>query len=183
MGTIILITGGARSGKSTWALAKANELTSESKTFIATAEIVDEEMRERAVNHQAQRGEYWHTIEEPVKLDDAVSHLSDGGVAIIDCCTVWLGNIWHRYGNDCDTLEKHVTIFCTALQKWKKEKNGTVIIVSNEVGWGIVPHEPSIRRYRDFAGILNQRIASLADEVHVSVSGIAMKIKSAGRPL
>jgi adenosylcobinamide kinase / adenosylcobinamide-phosphate guanylyltransferase len=115
MGKIILITGGVRSGKSSWALRCGNEIPAEHKIFIATAKIIDEEMRERAEKHQEERGRAWRTIEEPVALAETLANLTDKSVSILDCCTVWLGNIWHRHGNDRATLENKVAEFCCAL--------------------------------------------------------------------
>ncbi|KMQ49641.1 Adenosylcobinamide-phosphate guanylyltransferase [Chitinispirillum alkaliphilum] len=178
MGKIVLITGGVRSGKSAWALERANASSYSQKIFIATAECFDDEMNERVVNHQKERGEKWQTIEETIDLVKAISEIHDNTVAVIDCCTVWLGNVWHKLGDSDQVLQDYIDSFCNALQKWNDgEENGEVIIVSNEVGWGIVPLEKSVRRYRDWAGKLNQRIASIADEVYLSVAGIGVRIK------
>ncbi len=178
MGKVVLITGGVRSGKSAWALQRADESSQNQKVFIATAESFDEEMKERIVNHQKERGKKWRTIEEPHDLAGTLDNLKDGTVAIIDCCTVWLGNIWHQFGDSDAVFEKHTEMFVQALQLWcDSDREGEVIIVSNEVGWGIVPLEKSVRRYRDWAGKLNQRIASIADEVYLCVAGIGVRIK------
>jgi len=178
MGKVIVITGGVRSGKSAWALQKANSTSKKNKVFLATAEIVDDEMRQRAINHQKQRGDSWSTIEEPVALAQRIAELSEHCCAVLDCCTVWLGNVWHRCGDDASTLQSHIDELCVALTTWKENKSGTLIIVTNEVGWGIVPHEPAVRRYRDFAGLLNQRLAAIAQEVYLSVAAIAVPIKT-----
>ncbi len=179
MGTLILITGGARSGKSSWALARANRSESEPKTFVATAELVDDEMRDRAQRHRRERGEGWRTVEEPRDLVSVIGGLTDGDVAVIDCCTVWLGTIWHECGGEREALDSRVDSLTAALKAWKRTKSGMVVVVSNEVGWGIVPSEPAVRRYRDAAGRLNRLVAAAADEVYLSVAGIAMKIKPA----
>ncbi|MDG5816018.1 bifunctional adenosylcobinamide kinase/adenosylcobinamide-phosphate guanylyltransferase [Chitinispirillales bacterium ANBcel5] len=178
MGKFVLITGGVRSGKSAWALKRANESPSKSKVFIATAECFDEEMKERVTNHKLERGDEWVTVEEPYKIDRAVGDLDNCSAAVIDCCTVWLGNIWYKNGDSDTALVKNIENFSKSLLKWQQsEGTGEIVIVSNEVGWGIVPLEKSVRRYRDWAGKLNQKIASLADEVYLCVAGISVKIK------
>lgn len=179
MGTLVLITGGARSGKSAWALERANGIRSEPRTFVATAELVDEEMRDRARRHRRERGDRWRTVEEPRDLVSVIGGFTHGEVAVIDCCTVWLGNIWHGCKGDPVVLDTHVDSLASALQEWKQTRDGITIVVSNEVGWGIVPTEPAVRRYRDAAGRLNRLVAAAADEVYLSVSGIAMKMKPA----
>lgn len=133
-----------------------------SKVFIATAEPFDVEMKKRVVDHRKERGPDWHTIEESCDLATVIGNLGDNTVAVLDCCTVWLGNVWHTLGDDDSTLENHIGAFCAALAKWSHENHGEIMVVSNEVGWGIVPHEEAVRRYRDWAGRLNQRIASIA---------------------
>lgn len=178
MGTITLITGGARSGKSAWALKRGETATWEKRIFVATAELLDNEMKERAHNHQKERSSMWQTIEEPRDLAGTISTLPDYALALIDCCTVWLGNIWHTYGNDGLTLEPYVHELVTALECWRNQKSGEIILVSNEVGWGIVPHGEGVRRYRDWAGKLNQGIAAIAEDVYLCVAGIALPIKT-----
>ncbi|HAJ80220.1 MAG TPA: bifunctional adenosylcobinamide kinase/adenosylcobinamide-phosphate guanylyltransferase [Fibrobacteres bacterium] len=177
MGTVTLITGGARSGKSSWALTRGNASTGAPKFFIATAEVFDAEMQARAKNHQTQRGDEWRTIEEPFDIALTIEKLNSGSVAIIDCCTVWLGNIWHKFNNSDIAIESNIDSLCTALGNWQKGKTGEIIIVSNEVGWGIVPVDPGVRNYRDWAGKLNQKIAGIANEVYLCVAGIPVKIK------
>jgi adenosylcobinamide kinase/adenosylcobinamide-phosphate guanylyltransferase len=178
MGRITLVIGGARSGKSAWALDRGEKAAIQPKIFIATAEPIDDEMRMRAEMHRKNRGDSWQTIEEPCDLPGVIQNLEDDCLALIDCCTVWLGNIWHKYGDDDMTLSRHVEALCVALEQWRSRATGEIIIVSNEVGWGIVPHELAVRHYRDWAGRLNQRIASLAQEVYLCVAGISMKIKN-----
>ncbi|MFP4164114.1 MAG: bifunctional adenosylcobinamide kinase/adenosylcobinamide-phosphate guanylyltransferase [Chitinispirillaceae bacterium] len=177
MGSVTLVTGGVRSGKSAWAIKRGEAVRADRRIFIATARALDEEMRERVRSHRQERGGRWDTVEAECDLANVVDSLPDGTVAVIDCCTVWLGNVWHLHGNSNENLEKHVKVLCDALDRWKRCGTGEIIIVSNEVGWGIVPLEPEVRRYRDWAGRLNQRIAALAQKVYLSVAGIPVKIK------
>jgi len=177
MGTVILITGGVRSGKSSWALKQGNSSSGFPKVFIATAEVFDDEMKIRANNHQRERGEEWQTIEEPYDIALTKGKMDPGSVAIIDCCTVWLGNIWHKFKDNDLSVKTNIDFFCTVLANWQKSNQGEIIIVSNEVGWGIVPIDPGVRSFRDWAGKLNQQIAKIANEVFLCVAGIPLKIK------
>ncbi|MBM4135636.1 MAG: bifunctional adenosylcobinamide kinase/adenosylcobinamide-phosphate guanylyltransferase [Nitrospira sp.] len=168
---IVFITGGARSGKSLFALAEASKINGK-KAYIATAEALDEEMRQRIENHKRHRGDEWITYEEPLKIADVVKEIEGKySVIVIDCLTLWLSNIMHsnldisyKIENFVDTLR----ITCHASR---------IYIVSNEVGMGIVPENEMARRFRDMAGFLNQRIAEIADEVYLLVSGISLKVK------
>jgi adenosylcobinamide kinase/adenosylcobinamide-phosphate guanylyltransferase len=177
MGSISLITGGVRSGKSAWALKRAEDSRLFPRTFIATAETLDDEMKKRAATHQAERGESWRTVEEPLAIARILRELPDSGVTVVDCLTVWLGNIWHHHGSTDQSLGAAVEGLVKALDLWCRERSGRVILVSNEVGWGIVPIEPAVRCYRDWSGRMNQRVAALADEVYLSVAGIPMRVK------
>jgi len=177
MGTICFVTGGVRSGKSSWALNRGNSVKACSHIYIATAEPFDDEMSQRALNHQKERGDSWTTVEESLDPGSVVLGIQESAAIIVDCCTVWLANIWHHFGSADETLDTHVTSFCTALAAWQRQGSGEIILVSNEVGWGIVPPDAGVRQYRDWAGRLNQRIAALADEVYLCVSGISLQIK------
>lgn len=178
MGKLILITGGVRSGKSAWTLAEGNRLSAPRKFFIATAEPIDDEMRIRIVAHRKARNASWQTIEAPIQLGDSIRTLTPESIAIIDCCTVWLGNIWHHSKGNTDSLDKAVKGLLEAFDWWKRRDMGTIFVVTNEVGWGIVPHDAGIRCYRDVIGVMNQRIASMANNVYLCVSGIAVCIKN-----
>ncbi len=177
MGNLTLVTGGVRSGKSSWTLKQAGLLSAAHKIFIATAEPFDDEMRARISDHQIERGKEWETVEAPLDLPGAVRALGNDTTAIIDCCTVWLGNIWHRTSGDDQKMMDAVDDLLTALREFKERSGGTLYMVTNEVGWGIVPPEPDTRRYRDVIGKLNQLVASEADEVYMCVAGIAVSIK------
>ncbi len=168
--TITFITGGAKSGKSRHALELADG--HRRKVFIATAEPIDEEMAHRIERHRTERDPSYVTVEEPYRLAHALRELpTDTEVVVIDCLTVWLGNLMHRHGNAPPYLE--VDAFIEALH-WV---TCPVIIVSNELGLGIVPENELARQFRDLAGSLNQQIARLAHQVVLVVSGIPMTIK------
>jgi adenosylcobinamide kinase/adenosylcobinamide-phosphate guanylyltransferase len=163
---ITLITGGARSGKTRYSL----ELPERSGqcTYIATAELLDDEMRERAARHRSERGAAWHTIEEPFELAACVMELK--GIVVIDCLTMWLSNWMLR---DVAQVERQLDLLCSALGQTACH----VRAITNEVGSSIVPDNPLARRFRDLTGIMNQRVAATADAVYLMVCGIAMKVK------
>jgi len=181
MGKIILITGGARSGKSSHALATAME-SYECRAFIATAEALDDEMRERIAKHKSERRNFFDTIEEPVDLMAAFGKLfMQTEVAIIDCLTVWLGNLFHRNQDDSAAVRRIIDAFADDL-KARKNRLCDLIFVTNEVGWGIVPENRLSRDYRDLAGHLNRRVAEISDQVVLCVSGIPVEIKGQFSP-
>ncbi len=166
-----LVTGGGRSGKSRHALVLA--LPREVKAFIATAQAIDDEMRARIKKHREDRGGEFHTVEEPFDLAHAVRSLPpDTDVAVIDCLTAWLGNLVHRHEGEAHGFPE-VPAFVEAV----RDPPCDLIIVTNEVGMGIVPANELARRFRDLAGTVNQAIATLADKVVLMVSGIAVVIK------
>ena len=168
---IILVLGGARSGKSSWALRYAEEKY-ESYLFLATAEVLDEEMAERIRLHKESRGPAWKLIEEPLKISDVLhAGHNQAGVVLIDCMTVWLSNILLKKGKEA------VSLFENRLLEALSRRQQAVIMVSNEVGTGIVPEHPLGREFRDLAGILNQKLAAMADKVVMTVAGIPVYIK------
>jgi len=168
---LILITGGARSGKSSFALREASNIPG-TKAYIATAEACDEEMRQRIENHKKQRTKDWDTFEEPIKVADVIQEIEAAyNLVIIDCLTLWLSNIMQSNTDVMEEMEKLVHTLCAA------SSVSRVYIVSNEVGMGIVPDNELARRFRDMTGLLNQRVAEFADEVYLLVSGIPLKVK------
>jgi len=169
--TITFITGGARSGKSRFAL----EMTVKygKKVFIATAVAFDSEMKKRIAAHKRTRKGSFRTIEEPLDLATAIKGLPDKtGVCVVDCLTVWLGNLAHRYGKKLENAGE-IEDFLKVI----KNPPCDMIIVSNEIGMGIVPEKAMARLFRDVAGFVNQRIAELSDTVILMVSGQAMRVK------
>ncbi len=166
MGEVIVLTGGVRSGKSRRALELAGVF--ERKVFVATATASDDEMRERIARHRAERDTSWITIEEPLQLD-AVLGSCGGGAVVIDCMTLWLANALEA-GVEVETAAASILAAARA-------RSGSTIFVTNEVGWGIVPEFESGRRFRDLAGLMNQRLAAGADEAWVMISGLALRLK------
>lgn len=177
MGSIILVTGGARSGKSSYALGRAESSPLCPKIFVATAEALDAEMQERIATHQRERGPAWTTVEAPSDLCGAVAALPPDCAAVVDCLTVWMGNVWHVAGGQASAIRGQTAALVKALQRWRSLSTGTLWIVTNEVGWGIVPIDAGVRVFRDEAGRLSQQVAGVADEVYLCVCGVAMKVK------
>lgn len=164
---IILIGGGARSGKSRYALEKALAIEG-TKAFLATGHPSDDEMTARITLHRAERGEEFTTIEEPIELARALQANFDA--IVVDCLTLWLSNIMFA-NKDC---EAEIGALLSAAQS----ATGTVIFVTNEVGCGIIPTDHALsREFRDRTGILNQRVAAIADEVYWMIFGQALKVK------
>jgi len=171
---IIFITGGARSGKSSFALSLSPVAYSLSKAYIATAQALDEEMKERIERHKRERGNDWYAVEEPIDIVRALDELREYPVILIDCLTLWISNL---ILNNLD-LEKEIKRFLDAIKSSAFSPGpSALLIVSNEVGMGIVPENELARRFRDLAGMLNQKVAEIADEVYLMVSGIPLKIK------
>ncbi len=167
MSEIVLVTGGARSGKSALAERLARR-SGDQAYYIATAEARDDEMQARIEAHRARRGPDWTTVAAPLALVAALQD-TDAAPRLVDCLTLWLSNLmladqdWKAAGEE----------LVACLQK----QAHPVVLVTNEVGSGIVPENALARRYRDAAGWLNQSVASVATEVFLSVSGCAIRIK------
>ena len=168
---IILVTGGARSGKSTYAEQRAGELGSR-RLYLATAEAKDEEMALRIAEHQKRRGSEWVTIEEPIELADVLlARRNQIDCAVVDCLTLWLSNLLIRSAKNY--VEEKVETLINVLP----HLDFHVVLVTNEVGWGIVPDNPRARQFRDLAGWVNQRMAAIAIEVILTVAGIPLVAK------
>jgi len=168
---IELVLGGARSGKSAYAesVAKSSGLK---LYYIATATILDDEMHARVTHHQTQRSSHWETIEEPIKLAEVLQQYDDHKHCIlVDCLTLWLTNNLLNDDKHCWDREKHGLLDVLSNLKAK------VILVSNEVGQGIVPLGEINRRFVDEAGWLHQSIASYADKVTFVTAGLPMTLK------
>src|SRR6185312_10867383 len=165
---IILITGGARSGKSVRAEARAKAFAGK-PVYIATAEALDAEMRERVARHRARRSGEWIEHETPLELVGALKATDGGGARLVDCLTLWLSNLMHA---ERDWLREAIL-----LAEMLARQNSPVVLVTNEVGLGIVPDNALARRFRDAAGILNQMVARVADEVEFVVAGLPMRVK------
>ena len=169
---VIFVTGGCRSGKSRFALEYGNRHFSR-KLFLATSEPLDEEMAHRIDNHRKRRGPEWQTIEEPIKIVDKIGqHGEEETVILLDCITLWISNLLLKWDDDRRLLDEADRLIESI------EKNAaSFILVSNEVGMGIVPSDPLSRRFRDLTGWVNQRIAEVADTVIFMVSGIPIFLK------
>lgn len=168
-----LVLGGARSGKSRYAqrVAEAAAAAAASGTkpiAIVTAQIYDDEMADRVAKHREERGDAWETIEAPLDLPQTIEALGEGDVAVIDCMTLWLTNVMLA---DKDigqqTRELLVALKSTQAEIW---------VVSNEVGWGIVPDNALARRFRDEAGRLNQALADSAAHAVLIVAGMKLDL-------
>ena len=169
---IILITGGCRSGKSRLALDYANQHFSK-RLYLATSEALDEEMTERIAHHKKTRGPEWQTIEEPVEVVNKIRQYGDKtDVILLDCITLWLSNLLMRQKKDSEIMKEIGALIDTV-----REVQTSLILVSNEVGLGIVPADPLSRRFRDLSGMTNQKIAKAADAAIFMVSGIPIFLK------
>ncbi len=170
MGKLIFITGGARSGKSIFAQKLANGL-SKKVTYIATAQARDKEMELRIKIHRMNRPPHWKTVEKEKSIAEVLSRIAEKSeVILLDCLTLLISNLLLSGRKD---ILKEIRQLVSKIKKIK----ATVLIVSNEVGMGIVPDNKLARRFRDIAGKANQIIAQAADEVYLVVSGISIKMK------
>lgn len=169
---IYFITGGARSGKSAFAENLAGNLSGK-RAYIATAQALDAEMAARIAKHQKSRGDGWDTYEEPLAVDELLQKLSGRyAVILLDCLTLWLSNVMAHTDGD-DAVFQRIDRLVAAVQAC----NGSCILVSNEVGLGIVPDNPLARKFRDLAGLLNQKMAGVSHEAYFTAAGIPIKIK------
>jgi adenosylcobinamide kinase/adenosylcobinamide-phosphate guanylyltransferase len=174
--SIILVLGGVRSGKSRYARRLAEHWRR--VAFIATAQCGDdEEMQRKIARHRFERPAHWITIEEPVSLGRVLQSAgSESDAILVDCLTLFSANLLEAHKDDDASLQAQIDSLSEALQSTPC----TVILVSNEVGSGVVPAYASGRRFRDLAGEINQRVASLADTVHLMVAGIPLTVKGSG---
>lgn len=170
MADLVFVLGGARSGKSRYAQSYAEQL-SEQRIFVATAEPFDDEMADRIARHQADRGAGWMTVEAPIELAGAISTYAAADAALlVDCLTLWLSNVMHT---DRD-LASETDELCSSL----RAATGPVVLVSNEVGLGLVPDTALGRAFRDEQGRLNHKIAAISDRVDFIAAGLPITLKS-----
>jgi len=173
---LVFVLGGARSGKSVYALKLAESIVGE-RLYLATAEVLDEEMAKRIKKHKKERGNNWTTIEEPINVADVISRDKKHDVILLDCLTLWISNLIHEESGvrsqESEVIDKTINQFASAC----KNSKINIIVVSNEVGLGIVPDNPLARQFRDIAGYANQKIAEAADEVYFVTAGIPMRMK------
>ncbi|MEZ8823864.1 bifunctional adenosylcobinamide kinase/adenosylcobinamide-phosphate guanylyltransferase [Vibrio amylolyticus] len=181
--SVRLILGGARSGKSSHAerIAKAsvekshNEGRSMRLNYVATAIAFDDEMRSRIKHHQQQRGSSWHEHEVPVALPHALSRFTEEDVVLVDCLTVWLNNIIFQLGDN--VTDEAIKVHINKLIEVLEGSPATMILVSNEVGLGVIPLGEVSRLFVDHAGWMNQRIAAIASNVELIAAGLPLTLK------
>jgi adenosylcobinamide kinase / adenosylcobinamide-phosphate guanylyltransferase len=166
----VLVLGGARSGKTAFGESLALRSGS-SPVYVATAEVLDGEMRDRVASHQAGRADQFATIEEPLALSKAlIKAAKSHDVILVDCLTLWITNLLLSGDNVANQVEK-------LAQTLRQLDNTRVILVSNEVGLGIVPDNAMARTFRDLAGSAHQRLAEICDDVYFVVAGLPMTLK------
>ena len=163
-----LVLGGARSGKSRFAQERVESLSAK-RVYVATAEALDGEMRERIARHQADRGASWRTVEAATDLIGAIDAARPGEAILIDCLTLWLSNLFGR-GED---WEEQLARLIEHLERVEKP----VVLVSNEIGLGLVPETKLGRDFRDAQGRLNQRVAAVCEHVVFLAAGLPLWLK------
>ncbi|SJZ37225.1 bifunctional adenosylcobinamide kinase/adenosylcobinamide-phosphate guanylyltransferase [Selenihalanaerobacter shriftii] len=188
---VVLILGGARSGKSSFAEKVAGTLGGKDVTYIATAEANDKEMEERIKKHQEDRPSEWRTVEEPKDVAERIAELSqEAEVILLDCLTVLVSNILlqgEEFGTedyqftDGEKKSRKTLAKIEKIASKLQEAEVNIIIVSNELGQGVVPAYPLSRVYRDTVGRANQIIAEVADEVYITYAGLPVEIKELGQ--
>jgi adenosylcobinamide kinase/adenosylcobinamide-phosphate guanylyltransferase len=170
-----LIAGGCRSGKSRQALTLGEEAAGRRNLFIATCQPHDAEMAARITHHQQERGRRWKTVEAPLEPDQVIANQGPGAdVILIDCLTLWISNLMMAHPRDEEIMQA-----VDRLHRAVVKPPCPIILVTNEVGAGIVPENPMARRFRDLAGWCNQRMADACNRVIWMVAGIAVPIKGA----
>jgi adenosylcobinamide kinase/adenosylcobinamide-phosphate guanylyltransferase len=170
--SVTLVLGGVRSGKSRWAQELAAK--SERVAYVATAQARDAEMRAKIRRHQEDRPAHWQTIEEPLELARVLMDNAEKfDLLLVDCLTVFVSNLMEAAETDEASMERRIDAFLEAL----RSAPTAVILVSNEVGSGVVPPYPAGRVYRDALGELNQRVAAIADNVVLMVAGLPLALK------
>ncbi len=184
MGQLVYITGGARSGKSTFGEEYVKNFNNE-KIYIATAKVWDEEMKDRVEQHKEQRGNNWETIEAYKDFDILLNNINSKSSILLDCITNMISNIifeeeidWDNVSKtQVDQIEKKVNIEIDKLITFGKNHKGLLVMVSNELGMGLVPPYPLGRHFRDIAGRINQKLAKVSDEAYLIVSGLELRLK------
>jgi adenosylcobinamide kinase / adenosylcobinamide-phosphate guanylyltransferase len=172
-GRIVLVGGGVRSGKSAFALFRAAQLGAR-RVFVATAEALDDEMRRRVDKHQRERAADYQTLEAPRELCAVLRGIQAADVVVVDCLTLWLTNLLLS-GLGEQAIEQRIVELVELLS----ERRRHTVLVSNEVGLGIVPDNALARSFRDLSGIAHQRIGTCADEVYAGLFGQLLRLKPA----
>lgn len=169
--SLTLLLGGARSGKSTLAV-KLAERTGRPVTYLATAAAGDDEMAARIAAHRAERPRHWDTVEDPTPTPTTLAVVDPSRLVVVDCLTLWVANVLDR--SDDEILAQGV-----ALAGALAQRPGGAVVVSNEVGSGIVPADPATRRYRDLLGMVNAAFAERADPALLVVAGRVLPLRRA----
>ncbi len=173
MSQLTLLIGGCRSGKSRYALELADASGLKDKTFIATCQAFDQEMEERIAKHKQERSTEWTTVEEPLDVPRVVEEKGlPSSLIVLDCLTLWVSNLLQQEQGEDWVLEQGVR-----LGQALDAALGRVLVVSNEVGQGIVPDNPLARTFRDQVGRLNQLVAAKADKVVWMVAGLPVTVR------
>lgn len=169
---VTLVLGGVRSGKSRFALEIASRAPK--VTFVATARASDEEMRRKIERHRGERPAHWRTREEPLQLAETISAEQDASeITIVDCLTLFAANLMEAHGEDQAATDAAIDALCLALARADRP----IVLVSNEVGSGIVPEYAAGRQFRDLLGDMNQRVAAVADNVVLMIAGLPLVLK------
>jgi adenosyl cobinamide kinase/adenosyl cobinamide phosphate guanylyltransferase len=176
---LILLLGGARAGKSAYALKLAKDcenISGAEVCFIATAEAFDEDMAARIARHRKERPSNWRTVEEPYHIEEVLRETSEAGIVIVDCLTLFVSNWLMRYDDErhCETLIRQVT---SEFLDMARSRDQTIICVSNEAGLGVVPESRLGRIFRDLLGRVNQDFAAASDESYLLVAGLPLRLK------
>jgi adenosyl cobinamide kinase/adenosyl cobinamide phosphate guanylyltransferase len=185
VGTVSLITGGARAGKTAFALALARRHPGP-VVYVATAEARDAEMAARIQRHRAERPPHWATVETPLSLAAALAHVPPTALVVLDCLTLWVSNLLLAWLPAAFSPQEGEAAAAAALGAvddlltWQQRAGNDLLVVSNEVGLGIVPADPLSRLYRDVLGRANQTVAAAATRVYLVVAGLALELRSAG---
>lgn len=173
-GRFIFVTGGSRSGKSAFAERLARDLGGGNVAYVATAQVLDEEMERRVAAHRRRRPSEWATFEEPLDLPEVIAKTGARyAVTLVDCITMWVSNLLFR--EERDILDRARRLAQTATMT-----SNTVIMVSGEVGWGVIADNPLSRQFCDLLGSTNQILAGAADDAYVTISGISLMLKQGG---
>ena len=183
MGKIVLVTGGARSGKSRFAEQYARNLGNK-LAYIATAQVLDDEMADRVKLHQRRRSENWQTFEAAFAAEQAIKAAADFPVVLFDCLTIYTANLLlAEQSTDIEARRESVLQQADLVIEAAQASKSTIIFVANEVGMGIVPDNALSREYRDLAGWINQKVAAVSDEVYLVVCGLAVELKKLAQPV
>ncbi|MFN3504696.1 MAG: bifunctional adenosylcobinamide kinase/adenosylcobinamide-phosphate guanylyltransferase [Caldimicrobium sp.] len=172
---VVFVLGGAKSGKTKWALNYAQSLKNIQKYYyLATALPLDEEMEEKINRHREERGALWQSIEEPLYITQRIRDIKDAfTVILIDCLTLWVSNLLYFSKNVDDFLEE----LLEEVENYRGSEKSYLIFVSNEIGLGLVPYNPLGREFRELLGWINQEIAKRAEEVYFILAGLPLKLK------